>query len=463
MLDIVPFLACFASSLPPAMFRQLACVVLAMLVIPGRITILGLSRWAPAGGSHRSLQRFFHSTLDWSHLHWLFVRAWLLRDDEFFLAADEVVVTKAGKKTFGLDRFFSSIAKRPVSGLCFLAFSLISFRHGYSCPIRMEPLLREHSEGSSKKKDKATSSPKKRARKQANHPADTHTQTTATPKSSRKKGRPKGSKKRDKHHVVLSPFLLFVQNLIRDILQVVGTTLRITYFVFDGELGFNAAAQMVRQTGLHLISKLRYNSALFLLYDGPQKSRGNKRIFGEKLNYQRLPDHILKETTTEEGIETRIYQTTAVHHEFADPLNVVIIVKINLTDGSRAHVILFSTDLVLSYDRLIRFYRLRFQLEFNFRDAKQYWGLEDFMAITQVSVYNSANLAMFMVNLSRVLIRHLRPTCPEFGVNDLRAWCRGTHYVLELLKLLPKMPQADVIDRLFSRMGALGSLHAAPP
>jgi len=354
MLDIMPFLACFASALPDATFRQLTCVVLAMLVIPGRITILGLSRWAPSGGSHRSLQRFFHSTLDWSHLHWLFICAWLLHDNEFFLAADEVVVTKAGKKTFGLDRFFSSIAKRPVPGLCFLAFSLISFRHGYSGPIRMEQLLREHSEGSSKKKDKATSSRKGRARKPAANPPALPKRQTAAPKSPGKKGRPKGSKTRDKHLVVLSPFLRFVQNLIREILQQMRTTLLITYFVFDGELGFNAAAQMVRQTGLHLISKLRYNSALSFIYDGPQKSRGAKRIFGEKLDYQHLPDHILKETTCEEGIETRIYQTTAVHHEFADPLNVVIIVKINPGDGHWSNRLAVHSGNVLSAEVLRR-------------------------------------------------------------------------------------------------------------
>jgi len=449
MLDIIPLFACFASCIPADTFRQMLCAVLAMLVIPGRITILGLSRWAPPGGSHRSLQRFFHSNIDWAQVHWLFIRTWLIGDDEFFLAADEVVVTKAGKKTFGLDRFFSSILKRPVPGLCFLAFSIISFRHGCSCPIRMEPILKEHAEGTSKKKDQK-SQKKKKGGSEVSPP-------------SRKNGRPKGSKKRDKHKVQLLPFLLFVQKLIFDILQGLGSALPISYFVFDGEFGHNDAAQMVRQTGLHLISKLRYNSALHLVYDGPQKPCGSKKIYGEKLNYQRLPEQLLKETTCEDGIETRIYQITALHHEFADPLNVVIIVKLNLSNGSRAHVILFSTDLALSYDRLLRFYRLRFQLEFNFRDAKQFWGLEDFMAIKQESVYNSANLAMFMVNLSHVLIDHRRKACPEFSVNDLKAWCRGRWYALEFIKCLPKMPEAVIIDQLFSQMGAIGCLHPFVP
>ena len=80
-------------------------------------------------------------------------------------------------------------------------------------------------------------------------------------------------------------------------------------------------------------------------------------------------------------------------------------------------MVLFSSDLTLAYDKLIDYYRLRFQIEFNFRDAKQCWGLEDFMNVNQLPVYNAANLAMFMVNVSHVLIRHWRPTCPTTHVN----------------------------------------------
>ena len=61
-----------------------------------------------------------------------------------------------------------------------------------------------------------------------------------------------------------------------------------------------------------------------------------------------------------------------LHKSFAGVLNIVIIVKQNLQTGKRAHVILFSSDLDLSADKLIRYYSLRFQIEFNFRDAKQF-------------------------------------------------------------------------------------------
>ena len=92
------------------------------------------------------------------------------------------------------------------------------------------------------------------------------------------------------------------------------------------------------------------------------------------------------------------------HKTFADLLNVVVMVKINLTTQAVAHIVLVSSDLELSYDHLIDDDRLRFQLEFNFRDVKQYGGLEDFMTVKQTPGYNSANLAMFMVNVSHAVI-----------------------------------------------------------
>jgi hypothetical protein len=60
-------------------------------------------------------------------------------------------------------------------------------------------------------------------------------------------------------------------------------------------------------------------------------------------------------------------------------LNVIVIVKSSLKTGRTAKVLLFSDDLSLPYDKLANYYQLRFQIEFNFRDAKQYWGLDDFM------------------------------------------------------------------------------------
>lgn len=166
----------------------------------------------------------------------------------------------------------------------------------------------------------------------------------------------------------------------------------------------------------------------------------------------------------EDGIKTDIYQMSVWHKTLADLLNIVVIVKTQLQTHKTAHVVLVSSDVTLSYALLIDYYRLRFQLECNFRDAKQYWGLEDFMSVKERPVHNSANLALCMVNVSHALIRPMRTRWPELSVHDLKAWFRGRTYGVETFKLLPEMPGSIFIDHMVSHMAALGRVnHAVNP
>ncbi|MCZ7667141.1 MAG: transposase [Chloroflexi bacterium] len=431
--------------LDPTTRRRLVIVVLAMLAMTGRITMRGLSRWTEEGGSYRTIQRLFNTEIDWSQLLVTFVAIWFADiEDIFLLAGDETVVTKAGKYTHGLDRFFSSIFGRPVKGLAFLAFTLISVKRREAYPIRMEQLTKEEALCGKRKKKAKT---KKKS------------------KPKRKRGRPKGSKNKNRRDVELPPHLqqmqLWLQSTLR-LLKIAGIS--ITYFLFDGALGNNNSLQMVRQCGLHLISKLRRDSALYFPYTGKQKKRGAKRKYGNKLNYDQIPNQYLVSTKTVDKICTQIYQMQMWHKLFPDKLNIVIVRKINLENGKWAHVVLFSSDLTLAPDKMVDYYRLRFQIEFNFRDAKQFWGLEDFMNIKQQPVQNFANLSMFMVTVSQQLMQRRRDHIPDFSINDLKAGVPGRKYVSELLKLLPEMPNELLIDDFFAKIGSLGRVNSlAPP
>jgi putative transposase len=107
----------------------------------------------------------------------------------------------------------------------------------------------------------------------------------------------------------------------------------------------------------------------------------------------------------------------------------------------------------------VDYYSLRFQIEFNFRDAKQYWGLDDFMNVKERSVTNAANLAFFMVNFSSVLLRPFRENNSEFSVLDLKAHYRGYRYVSETIKLLPQKPEGILLDKIFEQTAHLGMVH----
>src|SRR5919108_4220384 len=175
MVAILPLLLCLHPEMTMTTIRQLSRIALAMLTMTGRVTMLGISRWAGDGGSYRTVQRFFATVVPWASLFWIFFRSQLFqRDDVYLLGGDETVVTKAGKHTHGLDRFFAGLYGKPLPGLAFFTLSLISTQQRRSFPMAVEQVLRTPGE-------------KALAR------AKQTTKTPSPPAAKRKPGRPKGS------------------------------------------------------------------------------------------------------------------------------------------------------------------------------------------------------------------------------------------------------------------------------
>lgn len=448
MTEILALLGTIAPLLEPATFRQMSQVIFGMLVISGRITMLGLSRWTEKGGSYRSIQRLYQSALPWKAIQWLFFRKHFLKpDDEYIAAGDEVVVSKAGKKTHGLDRFFSGVQQQVIASLSFFTFSVVNVREEQSYPLQVTQMVKSAEEKAASKAKAAAKKVKKAGEKG-------------------KSGRPKGSQNKDKQTVVLSPELVRIQTALLTLLETIGATIRLKYVVMDGHFGNYPSAHMIRQAKLHLISKLRCNAVLYPAFVGEHPGRGPKPKYGAKIDVRNMDAKYLKETSIKDHVRTDIYQGQFYNTEFAFGLNaamgtvsVVVIVKINLQTHAQAHVILFSTDLEQAYATLIKFYSLRFQIEFNFRDAKQYWGLEDFMNVTETTVINAANVALFMPNVSSALLQPFRQQNPEYSILDLKSHYRGYRYVSETIKMLLEKPDAILLADIFQKIAQLGAIH----
>ena len=118
MPEILTLLTCLTFELNNTSLNHLGAIIQAMLAMSGRVTMLGISRWAGKGGSYRTIQRFFYSPKNWPTLLWVFFRTHCFcHKESYAIAGDEVVTTKSGDKTYGVDWFFSSLAERPVKGL----------------------------------------------------------------------------------------------------------------------------------------------------------------------------------------------------------------------------------------------------------------------------------------------------------------------------------------------------------
>lgn len=436
MTEILALLQNLAPIVSPTLLHQLCHVLYGMLISNGRITMLEISRWTEVGGSYRTVQRLYQTPIEWLKIHWLFFTCQLHQaDHEYIAVGDEVVVSKAGTTTHGLGRFFSSLQNQVIPSLAFFSFSLVDVTERQAYPIQCAQMVKEP-------------------------PATPPTQPGPAPakKAHRPVGRPKGSKK--KHGPPpLNAELLRIQPVLQAFIALFTGLLAVRYLVMDGHFGNAPSAAMVLQAGLQFVSKLRTDAALYEPFTGKYSGHGRRRKYGDRIDVHHMPKKYLQHEGVEDGLRTQIYQATLLNTEFASPLNVVIILKTHLATGKQAHILLFSTDLQLPYDKMMDYYTLRFQIEFVFRDAKQYWGLEDFMNVKEVTVTNAAQLSFFMVNFSAVLLRRYRVWHPEFSVLDLKAHYRGCRYVTEIIKLLPNPPEGILLEAIFEQIARLGMIH----
>jgi putative transposase len=434
MTDIVALLHCLTPYVSNTTMRQMKHIVFAVLCIPDRVTMQNIARWAEGGGSYRTIQRWYHTPLDWAALLWSIVRIHLLEPDgDYLLAGDEVVISKAGKTTHGRGRFYSSLAQRPINSVSFMTVSLIDVRARRSYPLQVD---------------------------QRQPPVAAQKRVDPPPK--RQRGRPKGSKNHARPAPKLTPDLSLLQRMITTIVARIAP-LKVRHIVLDGHFGNYPATYAVRETGLHLISKLRHDAALYWPYTDLKPRRGPTPRYGEKLNYAQLPAETLRHSVIESDYRLDTYQMTVFHKAFSDAVNVVVVIKTHRQTGKRGHVVLFSTDLDLTADQIVDYYALRFQIEFNFRDAKQYWGLDDFMNVKPVAVTNAVNLAFLMVNLSAVMLRPYRHAQSDFSVLDLKAQFRARRYLDETIKMLPDPPDDDLVSRIWRRLTALGGIRVRHP
>ncbi len=449
-MDILSLLACFEPLVTSTSLRHFSIIVPTILSMTGRITMLGISRWAGKGGSYRTVNRFFATEFDWMKLLVKFFETHLFDlFDEWILVGDATTVTKSGTITHGIGRFFSGVAGRVVKGLEFFAFSPVNVRERKGYPVAVKQMVRSEAEKAAIKKRK-----KKRAKKK-----NRETRT----KKSKPRGRAKGSKNKDKNEFTPSPELFRINSLLQSLLKLLRRFIAIKYLALDGHFGHNQAVLMARLNDLHLISKLRSDAALWEKFTGKQNARGPKIKYGDKIDYDNLPQKYWKCVPREREGEnvTNYYQAILLHKKFGCELNVVIIERINVRTKKVGHAILFSSDLELEWEKLIDYYSLRFQIEFNFRDAKQHFGLEDFMTTTKTGVENAANLSFMMVNISAKLIKESEEKC--VGVLDLKTHYRGVKYLTEAIKILQEKAETiikkEAIEEATERISQLGSIH----
>jgi DDE superfamily endonuclease len=357
--------------------KFLAVLFATILALRGRVTLRNLSRYCEY--SERTMARQFRGSFDWPTFHQRVMTGALDPRSELVSAQDASFIPKSGKHTFGLGHFFNGCASRAERGLEISTLAVVDVtRH---CAFTL--VVAQTSPG----EEQAPRPPAEEETRMDFYKQQLHD-----------------------HRHRLPP--------------------AITYHCVDGYFAKKKYIDEVVDLKLHPITKLRHDANCRFLYTGPHPHRrGRKRKYDGKVNFHDLSRfEDLGPLADREHVH--LYTALVWHVSLKHKLRVVVLV--NRKDPYKPRfIVLASTDLTLAGRKVVEFYAARFQIEFLFRDSKQFTGLTDCQSRAAAVLDFHFNAALATLNLARA--EDLRvAAAPAAQVFSMASW-KQRHFNERLL------------------------------
>jgi len=157
------------------------------------------------------------------------------------------------------------------------------------------------------------------------------------------------------------------------------------------------------QSPLEIISRLRNDANLRYQFTGKQNNgRGRKRKYAGKVDVENIDRRKIL-FCFEEGDDMQIFSGIVFIVSLERLIRIVYLQNYDQNGIGTTHPIFFSTDLNLSPEKILQYYRQRFQIEFLFRDAKNFAGLEDCQARSESKLHFHVNASLTTVSLAKAL------------------------------------------------------------
>lgn len=309
-----------------------------MLIVCGKVNFTNLSRYSSL--SEKTYRRQFNKPFDFGKLNTEVIKAAIPPNHQMIAVMDCSFITKSGKKTFGLDQFYNSTHTRVEKGLEVSLVAVVDVETETGYAVLAEQTLT-----------------------QKEFPSLTR----------------------------MDYYLLHLE-AVRTHLP---SSLR--YLAVDGYYAKETFVTGACALDLHVISKLRCDANLRYVYTGEQKPRGAKRKYAGKVKLAE-PSQLSWVRQVQPGIE--LYTAVVWHVSLKRQIRLAYL--LDRRQQTTSYAVLFSTDIQQTAEDIYQLYRLRFQIEFIFRDAKQFTGLSDCQARDAKKLDFHFNASFTALNLAKL-------------------------------------------------------------
>jgi len=337
--------------------KFLVTLFLTILLMRGKVNFRNLSRYSDL--NEKTYARQFRQPFDFADFNQHLIEATVPRQHEKIAVLDCSFITKSGKKTYGLGFFYDSSHDQACKGLevSNLAVIDVTDNTGYSLSAWQTP------------------------------PPEEIAVLVAGQRSA------EGDEQEAAAEITRVDF--YAHHVRRDAVYLPD---EVKYLVVDGYYAKLKFVEAVDEVGLETIGKLRHDANLRYLYDGPQKKFGARRKYAGKVKFDDLSR---LEYVGQVDKDIQLYTAVVNSVGLKRPIRLVYV--LNLRHKNKpGFALLFSTDTELDAKTIYRYYKARFQIEFIFRDAKQFTGLNDSQARGPESLDFHFNASLSALNLAKV-------------------------------------------------------------
>jgi hypothetical protein len=172
------------------------------------------------------------------------------------------------------------------------------------------------------------------------------------------------------------------------------------YLVADAWFSKKPFVDQIIEMDMHLISRLRDDADLKYLYLGPSTGKkGRPRKYAGKVITDNIDTNYFE--LIEQNQETTVYSAVVYSKALKRNIRLVHVTYTN-DKGKQIRKLYFSTDTLMDALEILDCYQSRFQIEFLYRDAKQYTGLNDSQARSENKLNFQFNVALTAINIGKV-------------------------------------------------------------
>lgn len=383
-----------AAKLTKSFEKILIEVIILYMIIPRKVNFTQMERY----GSHdeqtyrNNFGKKKSECIDWLKLNVSLAKRYFGEKGRRAIAIDPSFISKSGKKTPHIGRFWSGCAQAVKHGLEIMGIGLIDIDANDCIMLRAHQSLT---------------------------------------------GKELGL--RDKS--MTDFYISVIKRYRRELLKLS------TLIVADAYFSTSTFVNGIKKYGFSLVSRFRDNACLYYVYNGPRTGkRGRPKTKDGKIDMNKL-DLTRMDKLEMKKAEGTAYTLIAYSKALKCKIRLVIW---QMPNGKKK--LFFSNDISLSGEEVLAYYRTRFQIEFCYRDAKGYTGLMHCQARNKWKLDFAFNASFASLNVAKVTMKEMGM---QYSMSSFKALMTNTYIVRRIFKACGYNPNRTLISKIFKDLSCL--------